>query len=169
MWCLRYPKNAMSWYQKSISVDCVCFTCNCYDRLVILASISSFMFHFKDTIKQVFCTFVKTVLLKIVQNSRGSTCARVSLLIKLQAEAQVFLCEFCKVYKNTFSYRTPLKAASLLISSASKYHYYFCTPGILYIASVLIFRHFFHSIRLRTVFKCDYEVFNPAIQKNNYL
>ena len=95
-----------------------------------------------------FCTFVKTVLLKIVQNSRGSTCARVSLLIKLQAEAQVFPCEFCKVYKNTFSYRTPLKAASSLICSALKYHYYFCTPGIPYIASVLTFRHFFHSIRL---------------------
>ena len=46
----------------------------------------------------------------------------VSFLIKLQAEvcnfikketlAQVFSCEFCGIYKNTFSYRTPTVAAS---------------------------------------------------------
>ena len=50
------------------------------------------------------------------------TCARVSLLIKLQAEAcsvisketlsQLFSCEFCEFSKNTFSYRTPPVAAS---------------------------------------------------------
>ena len=50
------------------------------------------------------------------------TCARVSLLIKLQAEAcsvisketlwQLFSCEFCEFSKNTISYRTPPVAAS---------------------------------------------------------
>ena len=43
--------------------------------------------------------------------------SRVSFLIKLEASgketlAQVFSCEFCEIYKNTFYYRTPLVAAS---------------------------------------------------------
>ena len=54
------------------------------------------------------------------------TSARVSFLIKLQAEAeacnfiekktltQVFSCEFSKISKNTFYYRIPLVAASEL-------------------------------------------------------
>ena len=50
--------------------------------------------------------------------------SRVSFLIKLQASgketlAQVFSCEFCKIYKNTFYYRRPLVAASgILINFA---------------------------------------------------
>ena len=49
---------------------------------------------------------------KISQNSQESTCAIVSFLIKLQVDdcsvikketlAQVFSCEFCKIFKNTF-------------------------------------------------------------------
>ena len=52
------------------------------------------------------------VFLEISQNSQESTCARVSFLIKLQAEtcsfikketlAQVFSCEFYEISKNTF-------------------------------------------------------------------
>ena len=51
------------------------------------------------------------MLLKILQNSWESTCARAFFLIKLEAEAgfikketlaQVFLCEFCEIFKNTF-------------------------------------------------------------------
>ena len=57
---------------------------------------------------------VKKVFLKIFQNSKESTCARVSFLTKLQASAlylqlikketlvQVFYCEFCEISKNTF-------------------------------------------------------------------
>ena len=55
---------------------------------------------------------VEKVLLKITQNSQENTCARVSFLIKLQAEAcnfikreilaQVFSCEICEISKNTF-------------------------------------------------------------------
>ena len=62
------------------------------------------------------------VFLEISQNSQENTCVRVSFLIKLQAWAcnfikketltQVFSCEFCEISKNTFSYRTPLAAAS---------------------------------------------------------
>ena len=53
---------------------------------------------------------------EILQNSKENTCNRVSFLIKLQGSAcnfikkdtltQVFSCEFCEIFKNTFSYRT---------------------------------------------------------------
>ena len=53
------------------------------------------------------------MFLEVSQNSQENTCARVSFLIKLQAEAcnfikketqaQVFSCEFCEISKNTFS------------------------------------------------------------------
>ena len=58
--------------------------------------------------------FVKKEFLEISQNSHESTCVRVSFLIKLQASGsgQVFSCEFCKISKNNFSYRTPRVAAS---------------------------------------------------------
>ena len=54
---------------------------------------------------------LKEVVLKISQNSQESTCARVSFLIKLpkpcnlikkETLAQVFSCEFCENFKNTF-------------------------------------------------------------------
>ena len=55
---------------------------------------------------------VKKVFLEILQNSQESTCARVSFLLKLQAEAcnfikketltQVFCCEFSKFLRTTF-------------------------------------------------------------------
>ena len=68
---------------------------------------------------------VKKMFLEISQNSQESTHARASLLIKLQAPAltcnfikkealaQVLYCEFCEISKDTFSYRTPLVAASI--------------------------------------------------------
>ena len=62
------------------------------------------------------------VFLEISQNSQENTYVRVSFLIKLQARpatllkkdalAQVFSCEFWEISKNTVSYRTPLVAAS---------------------------------------------------------
>ena len=77
---------------------------------------------------------VKKVFLEIAQNSQENTCTTASFLIKLQAWgqslffnkvaglrpatlfkkplAQVFSCEFCGISKNTFSYKTPLVAAS---------------------------------------------------------
>ena len=66
---------------------------------------------------------VKKVFLKISQNSQENTRARVSFLIKLQAEAcnlikketlaQVFSCEFCEIFKNTIFYRIHPVAASV--------------------------------------------------------
>ena len=70
---------------------------------------------------EVFCK--GKVFLEISQNSQENTCAGVSFLIKLQAEAcnfikketlaQVFSYEFCEISKNTFFRRTPLVAASV--------------------------------------------------------
>ena len=60
---------------------------------------------------------IKKVFLIIWENSQEHTCVRVSFLIKLQASAcnfikketlaHVFSCEFFKVCKNSFFYRTP--------------------------------------------------------------
>ena len=41
---------------------------------------------------------------------------RPATLLKRETLAQVFSCEFCKISKNTFCYRTPLVAASVLLS-----------------------------------------------------
>ena len=55
------------------------------------------------------CLFDKVVGLKL----------KAATLLK-ETLAQVFSCEFCKISKNTFSYRTPPVAASgcMLITSA---------------------------------------------------
>ena len=52
------------------------------------------------------------MFLEILPNSQENSCARVSFLIKLQVDtcnfikkeslAQVFSCEFCEIFKNTF-------------------------------------------------------------------
>ena len=66
---------------------------------------------------------LRKVFLKISEKLQENTCARVSFLIKLQVSglqlylkkrpclAQVFSCEFCKIFKSTFSYRRPSLAA----------------------------------------------------------
>ena len=72
---------------------------------------------------EVFCK--KGVLL---QNSQENTCASVSFWIKLQAcnfskketLAQVLFREFCGISKNTFSYRTPPVATSVLQTHLKK-------------------------------------------------
>ena len=66
--------------------------------------------------------FCKKGVLRNFKNSLESTCARVSISIKLQAWAckfikketlaQVFSCEFYEIVKNNFFYRTPSVAAS---------------------------------------------------------
>ena len=65
---------------------------------------------------------VKKVFLKILQNLQENTCIGVSFLIKLQASSlqlylketptQVFSCEFCEIFNNTFFQRTTPIAAS---------------------------------------------------------
>ena len=56
---------------------------------------------------------VEKVFLEISQNSQENTCARDSILIKLQVNFESS-CEFCEIFKNTFLYRTPLVVASAL-------------------------------------------------------
>ena len=53
----------------------------------------------------------KKIFLEIYLNSQENTCAS---LIKKEALVQLFSFEFCEISKNTFSYRTPLVAASKL-------------------------------------------------------
>ena len=66
--------------------------------------------------------FYKKGVLKILLNSQENTCARVSFLKKLHAQAchiikketlaRVLSCEFCKISKNIFFYKTPPVGAS---------------------------------------------------------
>ena len=67
------------------------------------------------TVQNVFCK--KRCFLKISQISQENICSKVSFLIKLQASgwgsALVFSFEFCEIFKNTFSYRTPPVAPSV--------------------------------------------------------
>ena len=57
---------------------------------------------------------VKKAFLEISQNSQENTCAEseASNFIKKETLAQVFSCEFCKISKITFYYRTPELAVS---------------------------------------------------------
>ena len=57
---------------------------------------------------------LKKVFWEISQNSQENTCASFFFnnFIKKEALAQVFSCKFCKIWKNTFFYRTPPVAAS---------------------------------------------------------
>ena len=69
---------------------------------------------------------VKKVFLKISQYSQDKTCPRVffikvaglrSATLLKETLAQVLSYEFCYIFKNTFFYKTPLVAASEVISS----------------------------------------------------
>ena len=68
---------------------------------------------------EVFC---KKSVLRILQNSQENTCVRVSFLIKIfiqkETLVQMFFCEICEIFKNTFSYRTLPVAASVLANIA---------------------------------------------------
>ena len=56
---------------------------------------------------------VKNVFLKISQNSQENICARFCFnFIKKETLAQLFPCEFCKIFQNTSFQRTALVAAS---------------------------------------------------------
>ena len=60
----------------------------------------------------------KKAFFEILQNVQENTCARVSFLIdrlSKQTPAQMFSCEFRKIFKNNYFYRTTLVATSVLI------------------------------------------------------
>ena len=63
---------------------------------------------------------VKKEFLEISQNSQENNCARVSFFNKVAGLRPAtllkkFSCEFCEIFKNTFSYRTALVAASSIL------------------------------------------------------
>ena len=83
---------------------------------------------------------VKKVFLKILQHLRENTSARVSFLIKLQAEvcnfiknetlAQVFSCECCEIFEGTFFYGTsPVAAFVCSCYSINTIYRYLIQPG----------------------------------------
>ena len=57
---------------------------------------------------------VKKMLLKNSKYPQENTCAKTCNFIKKAAMAQVFSCECCEIFKNTFLYRTPPVATSIL-------------------------------------------------------
>ena len=106
-------------------------TTSIHRRFTIMKFLSLFMVILVTESNPQFCkrssrpdAFCEKVFLEISQNLQENTCARVSFLIKLQSPpatlfkkktlAQVFSREFCEISKNTFFYRTPLVAASVV-------------------------------------------------------
>ena len=89
---------------------------NNYVRVYDLKSNRRYIFFLKSTEAVAQRCSVKNLFIEIFQNSYQNTCVRVSFFIKLQASmcnfikketlAQVFPCEFCKIFKNTYFYRT---------------------------------------------------------------
>ena len=53
---------------------------------------------------------VKKVFLKISQNLQENICW--SLIVDKETLTQVFFCEFCEIFKNSFFNTTPVVAAS---------------------------------------------------------
>ena len=63
------------------------------------------------------CSVRIGVLRKFAKFTGKHLCLRIFLnkvVIKEETLAQVFSCKFCELFKNTYSYRTPLVAASLV-------------------------------------------------------
>ena len=63
--------------------------------------------------------FVKIDVLKNLAIFAGNTISRNLFLNKvsdLRPPTQVFSCEYCKTFKNSFFYRTPLLASSHLLA-----------------------------------------------------
>ena len=78
---------------------------------------------FRSSHLDVFCkkgvlkklkTHSKLLCLKIFLNKVADLRPATLLKKRLREEAKVFFCEFCKISKNTYSYRTPQVAASLV-------------------------------------------------------
>ena len=87
------------------------FSCN---GLIVIDKISQFIdLVFRSSHQR--CSEEK-VFLEISQNSQKNTCQFLFFNkvagVKKETLAQVFSCDFCEISKNTFSYRTPLVAAS---------------------------------------------------------
>ena len=116
---------------------------------------------------------VKKVFLEISQNSQENTWTRVSVLIKFQAEAWIFIkketlaqvlsWEFSEISKNSFSHRTPLVAASawnMLCQGLSDTGFFSYKYDIFYHKRVVTWKlqHFYHKevVMLSFLHRWDY-------------
>ena len=73
-------------------------------RLIIISCFCVYFMHLlASSCVEVFC---KKCILEILQNSQENTKR------ETKTPVQVFSCEFCKIYKNSFSYRIPPLATS---------------------------------------------------------
>ena len=120
------------------------------------------VFHiFRSSRPEVFS--IKGVLRNFAKFTGKHLCQ--SLFFKKETLAQVFSCEFCEIYKNTFPYRMPLVAASVYwikgIWEITKYfeiachdyYYFFKWPLFVYLCRVNIlidFSYFLSSILSRS-------------------
>ena len=95
---------------------------------------------------------IKKVFLKISHNSQENNLARVCNFIKKEALGQVFSCEFCRIFKNTF-FKEHLRA------TASVYNTFAFEPGnrIILLQSDHIHKAQFH-------FKFYYDQMNRAFK-----
>ena len=73
---------------------------------------------FRSSHPEVFCK--KKVFLEISQNSQENTFGRLATLLKKETLAQVFSCEFCEIFKDTFFNRIPPVAASVNYSFSAE-------------------------------------------------
>ena len=90
-----FNKNMLSYIYSYINSRKQCFSINnvksTFKERISGVSTSS---HQRCSVKKVFS--------EVSRNSQENTFSRVSFFIKLQAQAQVFFCEFCKISKNAF-------------------------------------------------------------------
>ena len=89
---LHWISTAFIWITTFLKTECLMLNLMLFSR-------------YRSSRPEVFC---KKVFLKFSQNSQENTCVRVSFLIKFnkvvkkETLAQVFSCEFCEIFKNSF-------------------------------------------------------------------
>ena len=105
-------------YTKSLIVDALDRGLLCMGFLLLNFSQNLYILLYTSSLPEVFC---KKCVLKYLAKFTGKHLCQSLFLIKLlpsatllkrETLAQVFFCEICKIFKNTFFYRTPPMAAS---------------------------------------------------------
>ena len=84
----------------------------------IYLKIKKFQATLRSSCRKVFC---KKGALKYFTKLTGKHRCQSPFFIKVETLAQVFSCEFCEVFKNTYLQRTPLLAASEYLKYFFKY------------------------------------------------
>ena len=94
-----------------VFVVIACKSLTCYTDIILVS---------RSSRPEVFCHI--GVLKSFAKFTGKHLCWR--LLFKKESSTQVFPCEFCEIFRNTFFYRTPPMAASALASLWCCYYYY---------------------------------------------